>query len=139
MSEDSKLVTIVGTICKEDPTLRFTPTGIALCVFGVRVPGTKAKEGKPATEATFHNITCWRELAENVAESLKDKDRVIVRGIEKTDTWEGQDGQPKSKVVINAWNVGPDLSYATASVVRNERKTADAAPAAGSGNKYQDF
>jgi single-strand DNA-binding protein len=113
---------IVGTICREDPVLKFTPNGLAVCEFSVRVPGKNAKDGQPKVEAEFHNVTAWRELGENVAECLHNGDRVIVRGVTKVQTWQNDAGEEKSKTILNAWNVGPDLSYATASVVRNERK-----------------
>ena len=136
-----QLVTIVGSICREDPTLTFSPQGHAICKFSVRVPGTKAKGDQPATHATFHNVVAWRELGENVAESLRDKDRVIVRGLVKTREYDKQDGTKGSSTELNAWNVGPDLSYATAEVTRNERTeaapAAEPAPAAKAG--YEDF
>lgn len=128
------LVTIVGTICARDPELKFTASGTAVTEFGVRVPGSK----KAGTEAVFHNVVCWRDLAENVAESLSQGDRVIVVGVEKTDTWEGQDGQQKSKKKLTAYQVGVDLNYATAEVVRAERREPAGASAAASGG-YQDF
>lgn len=128
----SDLVTVVGTICKEDPVLRFTSAGTAVCEFGVRIPGSK----KAGTEASFANIVCWRDLAENVAESLSNGDRVIVQGAPKTETWTGQDGEPRSRDKITAYSVGADLNYATAEIVKAERKQ-PAGAAAGGG--YQDF
>jgi single-strand DNA-binding protein len=129
MSED--LVTFVGTIVKDDPILTFTNAGLALCKFSIRVAGTKAKGDKPATPATFHNVTAWRELGENVAESLFKGDRVIVRGIVKHNEWENDAGETKVQVVLNAWNVGPDLSYSTCEVFKAERTegTQEAQPA----------
>lgn len=120
------LVTVVGHVVKEDPALSFTSSGLALTKFSVRVPGSKAKDGKPATEAHFVDVVCWRELAENVAESVRQGDRVIVRGPEKERAWTGSDGKEHKSVELNAWNVGPDLSYATAVVQRTEKKEADA-------------
>lgn len=115
------LITVVGTIVKEDPVLTFTTGGLALCKFSIRVPGTKAKGDKPKTDATFHNVTAWRELGENVAESLFKGDRVIVRGIIKDNEWENDAGEVKHQIVLNAWNVGPDLSYSTCEVFKAER------------------
>lgn len=132
-----QLTTIVGTICKEDPTLKFSPQGHAICTFSVRVPGTKAKDGKPATEAVFHNVVAWRELGEHVAESIKDKDRVIVRGVVKTREYDKQDGTKGTSTEINAWNVGPDLSYVTAEIARTERTASVSAPAVAAG--YESF
>jgi single-strand DNA-binding protein len=127
----SDLVTIVGSIVKEDPELRFTNSGTAVCEFGVRVPASK----KNGTEAVIHNVVAWRELAENVAESVQKGDRVIVVGVPKTDEFVGRDGQPKRKDKITAYQVGVDLNYATATVDRVERS----APAEGQAVGYGDF
>ena len=123
----SDLVTVVGTVCKEDPTLRFTSTGLAICSFSVREPGKKARGDLPAQEARFWNVEAWRELGESVAESLQNGDRVIIQGLVKTNTWTNKEGEEKSKQVLNAWNVGAELSYATVEITRNERR--DSRPA----------
>lgn len=136
---DETLVTLVGTVVKEDPILNFTPTGLPVTKFSIMVPGTKAKEGRPATERTFHDVVAWRELGENVAESVQKGDRVIVRGVIKTRTWDKQDGSKGTATELNAWNVGPDLSYATATVTRNERTEAPAAASVGADDGYGGF
>ena len=116
------LTVFVGTVCNPGPELRFTATGLPLCKFSIRVPGTKAKEGRPATEASFVQCAAWRELGESVAESLAPGDRVIVRGVLKTRTYEKNDGTTGSSTELNAWDVGAELSYATVQITRNERK-----------------
>ena len=123
----SDLITVVGSVCNPGPELRFTPTGLALTKFSVRVPGAKAKEGRPATEASFLNVVAWRELGESVAESLAAGDRVIIQGLLKTREWDKQDGTKGTATELNAWNVGAELSYATVVITRNERKD-DAGP-----------
>lgn len=118
----SDLVTVVGTVCNPGPELRFTATGLPLCKFSIRVPGTKAKEGRPATEASFVQCAAWRGLGESVAESLAPGDRVIVQGVLKTREYDKSDGTKGSSTELNAWNVGAELSYATVQITRNERK-----------------
>lgn len=128
MSEDKgKLVTVVGSIVKEDPTLVFSPQGHAICKFSIRVPGEKQEDGTRSKPA-FYDIVAWRELAENAAESLLNGARVIVRGLLKTRSWE-YEGKPYTATEINAWNVGPDLSYCTATVAQVERTGPAEAPA----------
>ena len=136
----SDLITEVGSVCNPGPELTFTATGLALCKFSIRVAGTKAKEGKPATEAYFRNVVAWRELGESVAESLQAGDRVIVQGLLKTRTWDKQDGTKGSATELNAWNVGAELSYATVQITRNERKdSAGPVPASAPAAAAPDF
>lgn len=115
------LTTVVGSIVKDDPVLRFTAQGHAVCNFTVRVAGKQARDGQPKVDPEFHNVTAWRELGENVAESLFKGDRVIVRGVVKQNEWENDAGEKKTQTVLNAWNIGPDLSFSTCEVFKAER------------------
>jgi len=65
---------------------------------------------------------CWRELAENVTESLTKGARVIVSGRLDQRSWETQDGERRSKVEVVADEVGPSLRWATAQVTKTERR-----------------
>jgi single-strand DNA-binding protein len=118
------LETFVGTICANDPELRFTQTGLPVCNFSIKVPAVRAnaEKGIEGKKEFFLEITTWRELAENVAESLQKGDRVIVRGIIKTDTYTDREGAEKTKTYLNAWNVGAELSYNTVEFTTAERK-----------------
>lgn len=110
-------VTVVGGL-QGEVELRFTNSGTAVANFTIRVVGA-AKQGQERPNSYF-DCVAWGQLAENLAESLQAKDRIIVNGILKQERWE-QDGNKRSKVTITAYNVGPDLSYATATLTRNER------------------
>jgi single-strand DNA-binding protein len=61
-------------------------------------------------------------MAENVAESVTKGSRVVVTGRLDQRSWETQDGDKRSKVEVVADEIGPSLRYATAQVVRNERR-----------------
>lgn len=117
------LVTEVGTVVQSDPELKFTSGGHALTTFSIRV---KEKD----QEARFVRCAAWRDLAEHTAESVRKGDRVVVRGLLKTRTYEKADGTPGESTELNCWNVALDLSFVNAEVVRNERvAAADEAPA----------
>jgi len=110
-------VTIVGNMTR-DPELRFTASGIAVADFGVAW-NTKDKDGNESV--SFFDVTCWRDLAEHVAESLGKGLRVVVYGRLDQDTWENDDGDKRSKVKIIADEVAPSLRWATANVERTPR------------------
>jgi single-strand DNA-binding protein len=131
-----ELITYVGNVCKEDPVLKFSPQGHAICEFSIRVPGKKAKGSQPAVEAFFVNIVAWRDLGEHVAESVRKDDRVIVQGIVKHDSWDKPDGTKGHSSKLNAWNVGLELSFTTAEAVRVERTNT---PQAAAGGGYVPF
>ncbi len=119
-------VTIIGNITR-DPELRFTPSGQATASFGVAVnrrwQNRQTQEWEEAT--SFFDVVCWRDLADNVSESLTKGARVIVSGRLEQRSWEGQDGEKRSKVEIIADEVGPSLRWATAQVTKTDRRSPD--------------
>ena len=116
-------VNIVGNVTR-DPELRFTPSGQAVANFGVAVnrrwQNRQTQEWEEAV--SFFDITCWGQLAENVAESVQKGTRVVVDGRLDQRSWETQDGDKRSKVEIVADEVAPSLRWATAQIVKNERR-----------------
>ncbi len=115
-------VTLVGNVTR-DPELRFTPTGQPTATFGLAVnrrwQNRQTQEWEEAT--SFFDVVCWREMAENSAESLQRGSRVIVTGRLEQRTWENN-GEKKSKIEIVADEIGPSLRWASAQVRKNERK-----------------
>src|SRR5665213_2413924 len=126
-------ITLVGNVTK-DPELRFTPTGQATLTFGLAVnrrwQNRQTQEWEEQT--SFFDIVCWREMAENVGESITRGSRIIVSGRLEQRSWETQDGEKRTRIEVIADELGPSLRWATAQVVKNERR----GPSAGAGN-YQ--
>ena len=124
-------VTLVGNITR-DPELRFTNTGQATASFGLAVnrrwQNRQTQEWEEAT--SFFDVVCWREMAENAAESLSRGSRVIVTGRLEQRSWETHEGDKRSKVEVVADEVGPSIRWATAQVTKNERR----GPSEGGGN-----
>ena len=129
-------ITIVGNITR-DPELRFTPSGQANARLGVAVNRRWQDRGSGEwNEATsFFDVICWRELAENVSESLKRGARVIVTGRLEQRTWE-QEGNKRSVVEIIADEVAPSLRWATAKVEKTERRSGGDQGGGGGGSGY---
>jgi single-strand DNA-binding protein len=105
-------ITIVGNLTR-DPELRFTPNGAAVANFGVAVNNRKKVGDNWEDNPSFFDVNCWRELAENAAESLTKGTRVIVTGKLVQRSWETNEGDKRSKVEIEADAIGPDLRFAT--------------------------
>jgi len=133
MANDNQ-VTIVGNLT-DDPELRYTPNGAAVCKFRIavnrRIPDGAGgwKDG----EASYFTVNAWRSLAENAAESLTRGSRVLVSGRLQYRSWENQDGDKRTAVEIEADELGPSLRWATARVERNPRSSS-----AGSSGDWND-
>ena len=123
-------VTLTGNLTA-DPELRFTPSGHPVANFTVAVNRRVPKDGGWEDKLEgFFNCTCWRDMAENVAESLTKGARVVVAGRLEQRTWEDDNGNKRSAVEVQVEDVGPSLRWATAKPERTQRQ---AAPAAGEG------
>src|SRR5439155_15552103 len=127
-------VTVVGNITR-DPELRYTPTGQATCNFGLAVNRvwTDRNTNERKEAVSFFNIVAWREMAENTGESLTKGSRVIVTGRLEQRSSETPDAEKRSVVEIVADEIGPSPRWATAQVVRNERRSGDGGGFSGGG------
>jgi single-strand DNA-binding protein len=116
-------VTIVGNVTR-DPEMRYTPGGAAKATFGVAVSRRWQNRNTQEWEeqTSFFNVVCWREMAENVSESITKGARVVVSGRLEQRSWETDNGEKRSVVEIVADDVGPSLRWATAQITKNERR-----------------
>src|SRR5881397_1225155 len=112
MAQDNQVV-IVGNLTR-DPELRYTPNGAALVKFDAT---GQWKDG----ETSFFDVTAWRSLAENAAESVTQGTRVVIVGRLRTNTWETQEGEKRTKIEIEAEEIGPSLKWATAKIEKQGR------------------
>jgi single-strand DNA-binding protein len=89
-----------------DPEMRFTSAGNPVTTFNVatnRVYNTPDGERKEETE--WFSVVTWTRLAETCNQFLTKGQKVYVEGRLHNRTWEGQDGQKRSRVEITAERV----------------------------------
>lgn len=118
-------ITVVGNLT-DDPELRFTPSGAPVAKFTVaynprtldRASG-EWRDGEPS----YHRVTAWRQLAENIAESLTRGARVVVTGTLAESRWTTPEGEKRSGWEITATALGAELTYATATVRKMAHRT----------------
>lgn len=80
-------ITIHGNVSQE-PEMRYSGAGLAILSFNVA--DSYGKDDKKKT--TFHSVTVFGTLAENVASSIKKGDSVLVSGRLETDEYKKKDG-----------------------------------------------
>lgn len=123
MAYESNFITMVGNLT-DDPELRFTPSGAAVC--NIRVASNRrwtGRDGQTQEETTFMNVNAWRDLAENVAETLHKGDRVIVIGRIRVRSYENREGQTVWVTEIEADEIAPSLRWAKATVSKTSGRT----------------
>ena len=117
------IITIVGNLTA-DPELRFVPSGAAVASFTVastpRTFDRQAGEWKNA-ETLFMPCQAWRQMAENIAESLTKGTRVIVQGRLTQRSYTTREGEQRTVVEMQVDEIGPSLRYAKAQVTRQPR------------------
>jgi single-strand DNA-binding protein len=126
-------VTLVGNIT-DDPELRFTPSGAAVANFTVAVNRRFQRDGQWEDRLDgFFRCNCWRDMAENVAESLHKGARVVVVGRLQQRSWDDPEGNKRSTIEVQVDEVGPSLRWATASVQKSRRQGATGGESWGQG------
>ena len=118
MAFDNNVV-IVGNVTR-DPELRFIQSGTAVASFGLAWNQRSSQGGEE--KAHFFDVTCWRDLAENVAESISRGSRVVVYGRLDWRSWQNEDGEKRETVQIVADEVSPSIRWATAEVTKTDRR-----------------
>ena len=106
-------ISITGNLVA-DPELTISESGVAHAKLRVavnqRIQGTDGtwRDGEPV----FHNVSAFRALAENVANSLKKGDPVHVAGELEFRAYD-KDGEQRESRRIVAETIGPDLRFGT--------------------------
>ncbi len=96
-------VMLIGNLTR-DPELRYTPSGAAVCTFGIATNRYYvASDGNKKEETEFIKIVSWNKLAELCSQLLSKGRKVYVEGRLQTRSWETPDGQTKqtTEVVID--------------------------------------
>ena len=95
MSRSRNTAEILGHL-GQDPELRYTGSGKAVCNFSI------ATNQHGRDEPEWHNCTAWGELAEIVNEHLAKGERVFVEGSLRTRQWEDSDGRTRYSTELHA-------------------------------------
>lgn len=110
--------TLVGNVAGE-VELRFTTSGVAVCKLRVaQTPRVKKGDEYVDGDPFWINITCWRKLGENVAESIKPGMRIIAEGRLSQRSYDHKDGYKVTVVEFEADSLGAELTFATAEVTK---------------------
>lgn len=88
----------------QDPELKYTPTGAAVCNFTLATNRSWTTEtGEKKDEADFTRCVAWNKLAEICGQYVKKGKKIYVEGRLSTRSWQDKDGQTKymTEVILN--------------------------------------
>lgn len=117
------VITVVGNLTA-DPELRYTNSGVPVASFTVAsTPRTFDRQSGEWRDgdALFLRCSAWRQLGENIAESLEKGARVVVQGRLKQNSYQDRDGNNRTSIELDVDEIGPSLRYATAKPVKVQR------------------
>lgn len=118
--------TLIGNLT-DDPQLRYTPNGAAVANFTVAVNIRRYdKQQNQYVDAgtLFHRCSAWKDLAENISESLTKGTRVVAHVQARPNTYETKEGETRHTTEYDVLAIGPDLRYATARATKTQRNNA---------------
>ena len=121
-------ITVVGNVVGSPSRVR-TQGG---SVTNFRIASTErrydgATQGFVDGATFFVDVECWNELGGNVAHSVSKGDPLVVVGVIRTHEWDSGTGR-RSRPVVKATAVGPNLARGTADFRRTLRAVAAAGP-----------
>ncbi len=96
---------VIGNV-GSDPEMRFTPNGKPVTSFSLATNRFfTTSDGDRKKETEWFDVKTWGRQAESCNQFLTKGQSVFVEGRLSTRSWDGQDGQKRFKVEINANSV----------------------------------
>jgi single-strand DNA-binding protein len=96
---------VVGNVGR-NPELRYLQNGTAVCDFSVATTRRySTNNNEMREETTWFKVTCWRQLAETVAQYVTTGRQVMVVGEIKASAYLDKSGQPAASLELTAREV----------------------------------
>jgi len=112
-----------------DPTQRVVANGMRVTRFRIACSGRrfdKATNDWVSTDPVYMSVVCWRQLGDNVMQTLRKGDSVVVIGrMTYREYDDANGGGRRSSYEVDAMSVGPDLSRYIALLARPTREITD--------------
>ena len=97
-------VLIIGNVGR-DPEMRYTPNGNPVTSFSVATTRRYTVQGEQREETQWFNVSAWNRLAENCNQYVVKGMRVYVEGRLNAREYVSQDGQTRTSLDVNAFEV----------------------------------
>lgn len=127
MAFSINMAVITGNVTR-DPELRYTPSGTAVCSFGVATNHSIKKDDQWTDVPTFHNIVVWGKQAEYISGVVKKGMRISLTGRIDNRQYDAKDGTKRYISEIIADTVVPFTNRASAEGSSEEAPTEDNTP-----------
>jgi single-strand DNA-binding protein len=93
-------VILMGNLTR-DPQLKYLPSGMAVCEFGLAINRRwRDKDGNQKEEVCYVDQSAFGRQGETINQYLSKGKPILVDGHLRFDSWTGQDGQKRSKLSV---------------------------------------
>ncbi|NMM94037.1 single-stranded DNA-binding protein [Bifidobacterium oedipodis] len=128
MATQQAAATVTGYV-SSDPLVGGTET---FKVLSFRIGSTRSRFNTATNSwedigTAWLTVKAYRMLAQNAQSSLRRGDRVIVVGLLNTEQWTNEQGVICSRIVLEASNIGHDLTVGTTQLCKPRRNNAQGA------------
>ena len=97
-------VILAGNLTRE-PELKYTPSQMAVCEFGMAVNRKyKGGDGQQKEDVCFVDCQAWGKTGEIINQYMNKGKPILVEGRLSYDSWEGKDGQKRSRLRVTVEN-----------------------------------
>lgn len=97
---------IVGNVGRLDEGgLKYTGSGTAVLGFSVAVTERYTSNGERQEKTTWYRVTCWRQLAETMAQFIEVGKQVMIVGNVEADAYMNNAGEPAASLKLTARDV----------------------------------
>jgi len=108
MARGLNKVMLIGHIQPNDPELRYTQTGQAVCTFKlVTDESYKDRDGNMVERAEWHNVVFWGKAGEIISQYMKKGRQIYVEGRIQSRKYEDKEGQTRYITEV----VGSDFAF----------------------------
>lgn len=108
-----------------EPNLRFAPSGTAVCrIRAVASSRKKDESGEWKDDKTaWVDLVGFKRLAENMAESFKQGDLVVITGKLQVEDWEDNEGNKRKSVNVVLDTIGMSAAWNPVAAIKTERQS----------------
>ncbi len=136
MARSINKVILVGNL-GQDPELRYTPSGTAVCNMRLATNEVyRDADGNLVERTEWHNLVAWGRLAEICNQYLRKGSKVYVEGSLQTRSWEDREGNTRytteikirEMVMLDAKGEPPEVSAGPAAATTSQTSAQQESP-----------
>lgn len=107
MSQDLNVVALSGELA-QDPELRYTGSGTAICKSRLKVTRHYQNNGEWQSSSDYFDLQAWGETGEQMGNNLREGQRIRVQGSLTLDIWDDQSGDTHYDTEIKVQSFGTE-------------------------------